>query len=105
MPRALSVAEKPSIAKTLARVLSGGASQFRRGFSQYNGCYDLECRFAVAGLFAEQVSGWAGAGRLVVQMGPNICNGEGGLERADDCDFRVGSSDAVRFWGSVPELA
>lgn len=40
--QALFVAEKPSIAKTLAEVLSGGRHRFRPGRSQYNPNYDFE---------------------------------------------------------------
>jgi len=42
-PRALFVAEKPSIAKTLAEVLSNGHSRHRGSqFSRYNPLYDFD---------------------------------------------------------------
>jgi len=42
-PRALFVAEKPSIAKTLAEVLSNGAARHRASqFARYNHMFEFE---------------------------------------------------------------
>lgn len=43
--RVLSVAEKPSVAKEIARILSEGSSQQRRGVSQYNACFGFDYDF------------------------------------------------------------
>eukprot|EP00898_Chlorokybus_atmophyticus_P007322 jgi/Chlat1/7591/Chrsp63S09151 len=40
--RALNVAEKPSVAKEVARILSHGQMQTRDGFSQYNRVFDFD---------------------------------------------------------------
>ncbi len=40
---ALSVAEKPSVAKELAAILSNGSARRRQGASQYNGIFDFQC--------------------------------------------------------------
>lgn len=40
--RVLSVAEKPSVAKEIARILSEGSSQQRRGVSQYNANFSFD---------------------------------------------------------------
>ncbi|OQR81470.1 DNA topoisomerase [Thraustotheca clavata] len=39
--RVLNVAEKPSVAKEIAAILSNGSSQRRPGFSQYNGIFEF----------------------------------------------------------------
>jgi DNA topoisomerase-3 len=44
--KVLSVAEKPSVAKELARIISKGTSTTRNGFSQYNRLFDISrCDF------------------------------------------------------------
>lgn len=43
MVRVLNVAEKPSVAKGITRILSRGQSTSRTGFSKYNRCFDFEC--------------------------------------------------------------
>lgn len=50
----LSVAEKPSIAKTIANTISAGNAKNRPGFSKFNPCYEFCCSFSVAGLYQEQ---------------------------------------------------
>lgn len=41
MARVLNVAEKPSIAKTIAGILSGGGFRSREGFSRYQRFTDM----------------------------------------------------------------
>ena len=42
MRRALSVAEKPSVAKELAHILSNGQAQRREGASPYNKIFEFQ---------------------------------------------------------------
>ena len=44
MRRALHVAEKPSVAKELARIMSGGRPQERAGCSRYNKLFEFAGR-------------------------------------------------------------
>ena len=41
--KVLSVAEKPSVARELAKILSNGTASSRRGEAQYNMLYDFSC--------------------------------------------------------------
>ena len=41
--RALSVAEKPSVAKELANILSNGQARSREGASRYNRIFEFQC--------------------------------------------------------------
>ena len=41
--RALSVAEKPSVAKELANILSHGQARGRAGASKYNQIFEFQC--------------------------------------------------------------
>lgn len=50
----LNVAEKPSIAKRVAEVLSKNNFGSRDGYSKYNRCFEFKCRFAIPGAFQEQ---------------------------------------------------
>ena len=43
MRRALSVAEKPSVAKELANILSNGQARRREGASPYNKIFEFQC--------------------------------------------------------------
>ena len=43
MRRALSVAEKPSVAKELAHILSNGQARRREGASPYNKIFEFQC--------------------------------------------------------------
>ena len=43
MVKVLNVAEKPSVAKAITRILSRDNSTSRTGFSKYNRCFDFEC--------------------------------------------------------------
>jgi len=43
MRRALSVAEKPSVAKELAHILSNGQARRREGASLYNKIFEFQC--------------------------------------------------------------
>ena len=43
MRRALSVAEKPSVAKELANILSNGQARRREGASPYNTIFEFQC--------------------------------------------------------------
>mmetsp|Transcript_25789 Transcript_25789/g.41706 ORF Transcript_25789/g.41706 Transcript_25789/m.41706 type:complete len:552 (+) Transcript_25789:85-1740(+) len=54
MTQVLNVAEKPSIAKTIAGILSNNNSNRANGLSKYNPLYRFNCAFAVEGLFPQQ---------------------------------------------------
>ena len=73
--RALNVAEKPSVAKELANILSGGRANSRRGVSTYNTVYEFDgrldggpCKMTVTSVlghlmemdFEEQYRAWRG---------------------------------------------
>eukprot|EP00924_Labyrinthula_sp_SR-Ha-C_P002584 snap_masked-scaffold_13-processed-gene-0.29-mRNA-1 protein AED:0.20 eAED:0.20 QI:0/0/0/1/1/1/2/0/1037 len=56
MNKVLSVAEKPSIAKTIAKILAGGHVSSRPGLSKYNHCFDFYCEVGLSPGHLEQVS-------------------------------------------------